>query len=239
MTTTTSTTQQPIALVYCRISNKRDNNFSISGQENICTEYCNKNNILIYKTICEIISVRNIGECHRLELVMDEMEKNGVSRIIVSNVSRFSRNTREALHLLEKLRQRNITVHSVLDNCSYDGNSTNKFQFRNCLNLAEFESDQLSDRLRTSVVNRKKIGHKIGKAKFGFEIYYDENGVRRERHNQHEMEILRTIRDMKYDGKSTREISDHLNKKRMFTTRWKPWTYLRVYYVVRMTRELS
>jgi DNA invertase Pin-like site-specific DNA recombinase len=223
------------AIIYCRISspkqkNKRHlnipNGLSLLTQEEICREYCENNKLNIISVVHEVVSAREMRRMKKFHELISEMEPN--SFLVVSDISRFSRNMRNALETLEELKRKQINIHAVCNNCSYDDQPLNRFQFRSYLNQAELESDQISARVKRSIKNRKKLGSKIGKTQFGFDTYYDKKGIRREKPNFTEQNILLIIKKLKNDDYSLEEIAEFLNENNYNTARWSEWSSERV-----------
>ncbi|AYV80828.1 MAG: serine recombinase [Harvfovirus sp.] len=224
-----------LGAIYCRKSSVGKyaiKELSLNVQNDVCKEYCVKNNISVQEDmrIAETVSAREMSKMVELEKLIKKLGENAV--LVVSNVSRFSRNVQQAIPVLELLRKNNIFVHSVNDNCRYDNDFNNRHHFRQMLSQAEFESDQISDRANKSIESRRKKGCKIGKSRFGYESFYDKNGLRRERENKAEQLVLELLTVYKERGHSARECAIFLNEKNC-TFRKKEWNAVRVNYVLR------
>jgi len=229
------------AIIYCRRSNRNNNSYynkmelSIVHQNKVCSEYATKHNMLVINSITENSSARNINNQKGLLKLLENLKDNTL--ILVSDVSRFSRNMRQALEILESLRLKKIYVHAVCNNCTYNDQSHNRFHFRSYLNQAEFESDQISERLIRSISERKKVGIKIGSSKFGYECFYDK-GIRRERINKKEKDVIELIMIKKTAGQTHVQIANFLNKKK-YKYRDKKWTALYVRYVISKNKKID
>ena len=221
------------AVIYCRKSSKSfkkfNNELSLDRQETICREYCITNLYTVKTVYSEITSARNMEDMKEFSKLLNEVEND--DQIIVSDVSRFSRNLAQAVDRLEILRDYGIFVHSVTNMACYDNNSTNRFQFRSYLNQAQFESDQISDRMKNSISYRKKNGHKIGRAAFGYECF-NNNGIRSQRLHSTEQEVIKIIKYMK-NKYSVQDICDYLNDNG-YDFRGKVWTCQRINYVLKI-----
>jgi DNA invertase Pin-like site-specific DNA recombinase len=226
------------AIIYCRISQSKTSktnirDISLDSQEFLCSNYCNDNNIKIIKIVKECCSGRNYDKMNGLKkLARQIMRDHPNTLLIISDLTRFMRNTYQALDLINKLNNKGITVYSVTDKYSYSkvAPSNEKFQFRQLLNYAELESDRLADRQKRSISHRRAIGSKIGKAAFGQECYKDQNGIRKIRPCVKEQLIIKTIQTMLSDKKSYNEIVEYLNTN-SFTFRGKLWTVVRIPYI--------
>src|SRR3990167_6209596 len=105
--------------IYCRVSSKQQSNYtaghiSLDVQEINCKEYAHIQGITIMKVVKEISSARNMKKLRNLKSLIAVIKKTKEPAILlINNVSRFSRNTLEALTLINDLNKRNITVFSV------------------------------------------------------------------------------------------------------------------------------
>lgn len=224
------------AVIYCRKSsaNKRTPELSLNTQENICKDYCKKNNYNVIKVVCEIVSARDMNKMKKLNNLISSIQSNTL--LLVADVSRFSRNVKQALDIISLLKNKGITIFSVSNNCNYE-DASNKFLFRAALNQAEYESEQFSERINKSIKNRRRLGSKIGRSKFGYECYY-ENGIRYERKNNKEQETLYVIKTLKKHKYKLREILDHLNEDDSYkTSRWNKWTMSRLRNVLTVLKN--
>ena len=228
------------AVIYCRKSTTKGMNahvglqeLPLATQEALCREYCLNHNLTVTTVVHEITSARNMDKMTKLNELVTNLAPGTV--LLVADVSRFSRNVFQALGILNELSQKQVSVHAVNPNCTFDEQSINKFQFRSHLNQAELESDVISDRMKKSINTRKKMGGKIGKSKFGFECYYDARGLRRERENKSEQEIMKIISDQLDDENTAMDIALYLNDDGK-TYRGKAWTPA---HIRRIAKQIS
>lgn len=218
------------AVIYCRKSRKTSNNeLSFSGQQDACVEFCNINGLNILNIVHETVSAKNMELMTNLCDLIENITSNTL--LVVSDVSRFSRNVMQGLKTIDSLLDKNCTIFSVLNNCCYNDNHFNRNQFRLFLNNAEFESDQIAERINRSLKHRRKVGSKIGRCKFGYSCHYIKGGIRKEKLNKHEQKIISMIKNMiNNENKTPSEIANILNNKGL-NFREKEWNSNRVRYV--------
>lgn len=222
-------------VIYCRQSQNKVDDQACELQEKNCKEYCQANQHNILEVVYETVSARNMQMMKKFNKLVAITPPGTL--LLVSDISRFSRNVRQALETIETLKNKGIEIYAVNNNCGYD-EYLNRFQFRSYLNQAELESDRISERVKKSINGRRKLGCKIGRSKFGYETFYDVDGWRKERINRHEHKILEEIKKLKKLNYSVREITDHLNEtKQIDRIRWKKWTYSRVRNIIMNIRE--
>ena len=219
--------------IYCRLSqdSRAGVNYSLDKQEQECRNYCDTNGLTI-KYVHRIVgSARGNSNCAYIEGIIDGMNEGDT--LIVYDVTRFSRNTLEGLILLQKIVDKGARVRTIKENLGYD-TMYDRLAFRQLLSLAEFESDQTSERIKTSVVFRQQNGIKIGPAPYGYEAY-KENGIRKLRRSISENKIIVSIRNMFGSGMGIDEVVSNLNET--CTYRGKKWTHDIVLQVYKADEE--
>lgn len=216
------------AIIYCRIStgDKTGMNYSLNNQLVICRDYCTQNNLNIVRTVNEIVTGRNMENYDTLTKIINESQSG--TKIIVSSVSRFSRNLLKALEVLNEMTKRGISIYCVKENLEYSS-PLHKFMFHMMLTLSEFESDQISDRIQTSVNLRKQKGDSLGQPKYGYEIYY-ETGIRKMRRNHQEYNLARRIYTRLENNTKPLDLANELNNEGL-SFRNKAWNSSRINYV--------
>lgn len=223
------------AYIYCRCSKQTYYHntdipieSSFDSQQEMCKNYCENKNITVKKIVHETGSARDIEQLPKLMDLIDNMENDTL--LVVADISRLARNTRQMLNTAQDLVSRNITIFAVHEQCTYgrDTNYMEKHLFRTSLSLAELESDRLSYRLKRSTKhnNFNKMFHKIP---FGFENRSKGKTVKLSI-NKTEVEIYDLIQELIKDNQTFMSIAETLNSLE-YTCRGKPWTPKTVKYV--------
>ena len=185
------TTKSKFCTIYCRVSSSNQSNYmeghtSLETQEQICRDYAEKFGYI----------VKNVYSGNTIQFY---------------EASRFSRNTLEALACLDKLDKKGINIYSISDDCGFS-TSSDKFKFRLLFPKAENESDMISERVRKSVLFRRKRGDYIGNAPFGYETYLNDDSIRKLRKSKDEQFVIQFICKMIHDNKTYSEIAEKLNE---------------------------
>jgi|APSaa5957512535_1039671.scaffolds.fasta_scaffold95320_1 DNA invertase Pin-like site-specific DNA recombinase len=158
------------AHLYLRTSTPRvnDGQVSIDVQRSDLKKYCMDNKIHI-KSIKfdEGTSARNMKNLEGLDLILDNIEPNEI--LMVWDISRFSRNTLQALHLLESLSLKNIHTYFFKENVTYDS-AMAKHYIRQALSTAQLHSDTVSEKVKAAIQYKRSKGNYIGQAKYGFKV---------------------------------------------------------------------
>lgn len=214
--------------IYCRKSctSRYNNELSFTVQQHICETFCNSHNLPVTEVVHETASARNTDKTIKLCELLINMDSDTL--LVVSDVSRFSRNYLCGMIMLNILNDKKCTVYAVSDNCCYNFNNNDKF--KQLLGNAEFESKQMSKRMNISLKYRRNIGSKIGRSRFGYESYCNKKGIRKEKQNKREQYVINLVKKMKKQELTTGIIASLLNK-RGYTFRGKEWNQNRINYI--------
>lgn len=124
----------------------------------------------VAKTFSENVSgfSKSMGERQGLQKMLQYVSKNDVKCIMVSEVSRLGRNTVECLNLMKKLEEEGICLYihnlgcTIGKDCDQDSIFT-KLIVTIMADLARMESEQLSQRIKSGIRNRKEKGLHTGR----------------------------------------------------------------------------
>ena len=178
------------SIIYTRLSshNQSFNNgiyVSIENQIQRCSEYCNSNDMIILDTVTEIKSAKDITKQYSLNKILDE---NSNINIVFYNITRFSRNTGNAIQFINKCKEKNIRLHFVEENMQVD-HYMDLHRLRLGLSQAEYESNIISARVKSNNRVLKSKGWKFGVPKYGT-CAYIKNGIRKFKVNSYEKEVI-------------------------------------------------
>lgn len=147
--------------IYSRVSTVNQN---IEYQIYECIKYCNKNQFNVIDIITEKKSARNISNLQKLQYIINTYSN---INLVIYSIDRFCRNTYDFLYILPKLKKRNINLFFVKDNIDLT-TASGRHQFRTLISEAEFESDRLGERIKSSLEYKKFNNEHIGKVPYGY-----------------------------------------------------------------------
>ena len=181
------------AIIYTRLSssNQSFNNgiyVSIENQINKCNEYCQNSNMSVTQTVTEIKSAKNINKQFELQKILNE---NSNINIIFYNITRFSRNTGQAINFVNKCIEKGIKLHFAEEKFTID-HFMDLHRLRLGLSQAEYESNVISNRVRSNNNVLRNKGWKFGRPRYGRKVLF-KNGIRKFTANKHEQEIINFI----------------------------------------------
>jgi DNA invertase Pin-like site-specific DNA recombinase len=196
------------AIVYCRVSSERQklDGVSLEAQEKLCLEHCTNKGYNVVEIIKETASAKDIANQVKLREVYGMV---GVSVLVVYNVSRFSRNVSQGLHMYQKLRDSAIRLESVMENLTPPSSlvppsrlntdtqpfsASSDFVFVSLLNAAEYELKLISQRASLAVRTKRERGFQFGKVPYGMREFRDDQNVRRFEEEPYEAKVVKFIR---------------------------------------------
>jgi site-specific DNA recombinase len=200
--------------IYCRVSSEKQSDYlnghtSLEVQQNTVYEFAEKYGVNIEHCYYDICSARNMAKQYYLNELLKIVSQG--DSIYFYDVSRFSRNTKDALNCLDNLASRNITVFSIIDDCGYNS-FAEKNMFRVLLSKAENESDLISERVKKSIKFRRERGDYIGSAPYGYKAIKNKKGIRVLTINKDEKCVIDFVKKLHYDNTSNFNIAVKLNE---------------------------
>jgi DNA invertase Pin-like site-specific DNA recombinase len=111
---------------------------------------------------------KSMGERQELQDMLKYVRKEGIACIMVSEISRLGRNTRETLTLIHNLEEDGIClyIHNLRITLGADSEKErifNKLIITIISDIARLESENLSYRIKSGIKNRKKEGLASGR----------------------------------------------------------------------------
>ena len=209
--------------LYERVSSKGQNapehgRVGMDTQNHVLMRFCFERNMTVRATYTDVGSGRDPTNLRDFRRMTARMPAG--TCVMVYSVSRFGRDLAQVREYLNVLHAKGCYVYSVTENCSsFDE------QFLNLVRESQRESDQLSVTMRESVARRRREGHWIGPAPYGFEVFRDANNRRRVRPLAAEAQGLAVL-----VGDGNGNTNDRLKEleRRNIHPRTGVWTYSRV-----------
>jgi|UniRef100_A0A6C0EDE4 DNA invertase Pin-like site-specific DNA recombinase len=243
------------SIIYTRISTKKQfTGYSLDIQNKICNDYCKKNNLIILDNFKEIKSATNINYQKNL---INIIEKYQNINLIISDISRISRNLSNYNILTEKCIQKNIVIHYVEDNLI----SSNK-EHTNIINKkileSEKESQLISFRTKKTIQYKKFINnYNPAILKYGYKYIKVNNKkiIQKNIQENYIIQLIKNLYNFKNDYKKNikllskliskkkninelkkkfniKMIVDFLNKNNILK-RNNLWNYNSIYYIIK------
>ena len=204
------------AVIYARYSSDSQREESIEGQLRECTAYCMKNDITILRTYIDRALSAKTDNRPDFQRMIKDSAKGLFDTVIVWKLDRFARNRYDSARYKAQLKKYGVKVLSATENIS-DG--PEGIILESLLEgMAEYYSAELAEKvIRGHTENALKCKYNGGTPTFGYKIDED-------RHYQLDPRTAPVVLEVftMYDqGKTMKEIRDHLNSKGVTTVRGK------------------
>lgn len=150
------------------------------------------------------ISGKKIKNRPGLQAALDSCEKGDA--LVVYSLTRLSRSVRDTMDISDLLAKTGadlVSLSEKIDTTSAAG----KMIFRMLSVMAQFESDQISERVKFGMDYKKSQGGSMGTADFGYSVDVDGKLIE----NEAEQLIITTIKGYRDAGISLRTIVSRLN----------------------------
>lgn len=142
--------------------------------------------------------------------------------LVVYSLSRLARNTRETLEISERLRKAGANLVSLSESIDTT-TASGKMVFGVLAVLAQFESDQTSERVTEAMAYAKAQGRRVGAIPYGYQLSDDGNSLIVD---ETEQGYISLIRELRQSGLTLRAIASELEKRGIFTKqglqKWSP-----------------
>lgn len=147
------------AAIYCRVSTEEQD---ANKQELICLEYCQRNNIEVFKVYKDIMSGKEILRPEFNQL-LEDMRLYKFNTIIVTKLDRMGRSLQHLLSLFDEFKRKGVEFIAVTQNID-TASAAGKLQLQILGAFAEFERNIISERTKEGQKSAKNVG-KRGKDK--------------------------------------------------------------------------
>lgn len=160
------------------------------------------------------LSGKSMKKRDGLKRALENIEKGNA--LVAYSFSRLARSTKDLLWIAAQLREKGADLVSITENIDTTG-AVGTLIFTVLAALAQFERDLTSERTKTSLDYKRKVGEQFSRVPYGYnrvEPASDKEPARLVP-NPEEMAVLETIRQMKANGMSLGKIASDLNERQI------------------------
>ncbi len=159
---------QPIARGYIRVStvSQADDGISLETQKNRITEHCNYKRLKLVEFYIDAgISAKDSENRPELQRLLKEVQPG--EYVVITELSRLSRNTKDSLNILESFKERGIFLVSLVPDLDFS-TSVGTLVFTMLSAVAKMERENIAKHV-TENLKRLKADNKLrGKPPFGY-----------------------------------------------------------------------
>jgi len=138
--------------------------------------------------------------------------------LVVYSISRLSRSTRDMLTIADQLKRSGADLVSLTEKIDTT-TAAGKMVFRMLAVLTEFERDQIAERTRHGMAQKRAQGFRVGSVPHGYQA--DDEG--RLVSVETEQKIIALVNELRDRGLSLRQISAELEKRGAFNRAGRPF----------------
>lgn len=222
--------------IYARVSTveQAEEGYSIDEQERLLKEYCQKNDLEVYKTYSDRgISGKDIKHRPELREMLKDSEGKKFDMILVWKINRLSRKLADVLNMVEIFEKNNVTFKSYSE--PFETNTpAGKMQFQMMALIGEFERGTIAQNVKMGMLARAREGKWCGNKVLGYDIVDVKESLNKKRKetklviNEKEAEIIRLIFNEYSKGKGYKAITNNLNKQGYKTKRGNDFSVISV-----------
>lgn len=194
--------------IYIRVSTQEQakEGYSIPAQKERLLAFCAAQGWTDYKLyIDEGVSAKDTKR-PQLQQMFEDVKKGKISMILVYRLDRFTRSVRDLYNMLEMLEKYKCSFRSATE--MYDtSNAMGRMFIGLVALLAQWETENLSERIKMALEEKVSGGERVGNIPFGFDLNEKEQLVP----NEKAPIVLDMIEKYK-SGMSMNQISNYLTK---------------------------
>jgi site-specific DNA recombinase len=195
--------------IYIRVSTQEQakEGYSIAAQKERLTAFCTALGWKDYKFyVDEGVSAKDTNR-PQLQMLLNHIKGGSISTILVYRLDRFTRRVKDLHKMLEFLEEYKCAFKSATE--PYDTSTAmGKLFITIVAALAEWETDNLSERVKMALEEKVSEGERVGNTPFGFDLSPEEKLVK----NEQSKIVLEMIELLK-SGYSANKIANHLNQR--------------------------
>ena len=196
-----SITNSKDAVIYCRVSTPQQ---SLEAQEYACKIYCERKGYNVINVIKEYGSAFKA----RQPKLKDFISSNKDMNLIIYKADRFSRNTAQCDLMIQTMATNKINLECITDPVNLTS-SLGRHSFREAILKAQFESEQIGERIKASHRYRVANGIQTQRPTYGYTLNTDRRTVMRVANEQH---VIKFIIGTYRTRKTAQDITEMLFK---------------------------
>ncbi len=208
------------AVIYARYSSDRQNEQSVAGQIDVCTQWAKDNDISIVKIYHDEALTGRTDKRPDFQRMIKDAKSGKFDYIIVYKLDRFARNRYDSAIYKAQLKRFNVRILSAMENIA---NGPEGIILESVLEgMAEYFSANLSQNVLRGMHQRAELGKYMGGiVPLGYKIDKEKNYLI----DENTAHIVKRIYDMYASGNTLKQICIELNNCGYKSSTGKSFTY--------------
>lgn len=216
-------TKDPLAVGYVRVSTElqAQQGISLEAQQARIRSWCDANGYTLSGVHIDAgLSGSRSDNRPALQMALDSACRTKAA-LVVYSLSRLARSTKDAISISDRLAKSGADLVSLSERIDTT-TAAGKMIFRMLAVLAEFESDQLSERTKTAMAHLRQQGRRVSRhIPYGFVLAPDGKTLLS---HPEEQTVMAQIRTLRLEGFSLRRIAAALTKSNIPTKHERAWS---------------
>lgn len=198
---------KPKAYGYIRVSTaiQKEDGISLDTQTKRINDYCAYRGFEVKNIYSDAGKSGGTMERQALKDVLNALEKGNY--LVVAELSRLSRNTKDALNILELVKNKGAYLISLSPDIDFSS-SIGEMMFTILLAFHQLERRQISERVSVNMKNLSSQNQLRGKPPFGYKFISKDADMIKDEEQQ---KIIKKISNMHLAGYSYNKIASQLN----------------------------
>lgn len=171
-----------VAVGYIRVSKEEQarEGISIAVQKKKIKAYCELHGLILVGIYGDPgVPGKKVSNRLGLLSVLELVNRRAVQHVVIMKLDRLARKTTDTLRIAEKMDRKGVSLHSILDHVDTKS-AIGRFFFTMQAAIAQFESEQTGERIKTCLGELKKTGARYTKdAPYGYKHVQDGTKVRK------------------------------------------------------------
>jgi site-specific DNA recombinase len=195
--------------LYVRVSSQEQaqEGYSIPAQKERLIAYCSAQGWTDFKFyIDEGVSAKDINR-PELQRLLDDVKKEKISMILVYRLDRFTRRVKDLYGMLETLEKYKCSFKSATE--MYDtSNAMGRMFIGLVALLAQWETENLSERVKMALEEKVSGGERVGNIPYGFDLSDKEKLIKNDKQAPVVLDMIEKFKS----GMSAKALADYLNQ---------------------------
>lgn len=190
-------------VIYCRVSTEEQASTgnSLRSQQTRCEIYADRQKWNVIDTFQDVMSGKIMERPGLLEAI-ETVPPGGA--LLVSAISRVSRNEEHLGHIVAQLHSKNAKIISITEDTSTDARIAELGKY------AQMESEMTSQRVKAGLEYKKAIGEVIGRPPYGY-MYRNKKLIP----HLEEQNVIQVVKELRQEGCSMNRIIERLEELKM------------------------
>lgn len=204
--------------IYARVSTEEqaEHGYSIEAQKEALSQYCKifgKN--IVGEYIDAGISGKEMTKRLELQRLLQDAELGKFDEVLVWKINRMSRNTKDLLEIVDKLKRNNVDFTSLSEKFDTSG-AMGRFALQMLAAVGELERNTIVENVKLGLKQRARMGLHSGGRALGYKPSPITDSSKSSKNKlvivESEAVIVRKIYELFSNGKGFKAIANQLNK---------------------------